>query len=456
MSVSTDRSVLERLRSDLQGTLVLEGDPDYDTARLPWNLAIDQRPAAVATPADVADVQAIVRAAREGGYGVTTQPNGHGADGDLAGVIVIRPSRFDEITVDVEGSLLRVGAGVNWGRALERLDGTGRIALAGSNPEVNVVGLAINGGQSMFSRRYGLTARSIVAVELVDASGEIRRVTDADDAELAWALRGGGGLFGVVTTIELELYPGEQLLGGSLAFPARNAVDVISAAFELANDVPELGLDIGMARFPDVPLVPPPLRGQTVASVALVHVGDEATGRSYADRLISVAEPIADSLTVFTIGSLAAVAAEPVDPMPNADFGGGVDALDAAFAREFVDAFLAGADRGLMRCSVRALGGAIADELGAESSAVGAVRAGGFLNGGVLLFDPSLDPSAALQPLRDLVARHPGDRTVPTFLGIGSTLADGYPADVVDRLAAVKHRVDPDGLIRSNRPLRAD
>jgi FAD/FMN-containing dehydrogenase len=305
----------------------------------------------------------------------------------------------------------------------------------------------------MFSRRFGIPARSIIAVELVDASGEVRRVTDADDAELAWALRGGGGLFGVITAIELALHPGDALFGGSIAFPARNAVDVISAAYELARDVPELGLDVGMMSFPDLPLVPPPLRGQTVASVALVHVGDEATGRSYADRLLSVAEPIADTLTVFTIGSLAAVAAEPVDPMPNADFGGAVDTLDAAFAREFVDAFLAGAEHGLMRCSVRTLGGAIADDLGAEFAAVGAVHAGGFLNCGVLLMDPSIDPASALQPMRDLVARHRGDITVPTFLGLGTTLADAYPADVVDRLAGVKRRVDPDGIIRSNRPL---
>ena len=82
MSVSADRSVLERLRTDLRGTLVLEGDADYDTARQAWNLAVDQHPVAVATPADVPDVQAIMAAAREGGYGVTTQPNGHGADGD--------------------------------------------------------------------------------------------------------------------------------------------------------------------------------------------------------------------------------------------------------------------------------------------------------------------------------------------------------------------------------------
>ncbi|WP_394554940.1 FAD-binding oxidoreductase [Agromyces sp. MMS24-JH15] len=446
---------LEDLRSQLTGTLVLPGEPEYDAARAAWNLAVDQRPAAVATPADVADVQAIVRAARAAGLGVSTQPNGHGADADLEGVVLVRPSRFDEITVDVEASVLRVGAGVNWGRALARLDGTGRIALAGSNPEVNAVALALNGGQSMFSRRFGLTARSVIAVDLVDASGEARRIDDASDPDLIWALRGGGGLFGVVTAIEVALFPADALFGGSLAFPIESGVEVLRAGFALARDVPELGLDLGLARFPDLPLVPPPLRGRTVATVALVHVGDEATGRSYADRLTAVAAPVADTLTAFTIGSLAAVAAEPTAPMPNADFGAAIDALDDAFAAELVDAFLAGADHGLMRVSVRALGGAIADELGADLAAVGAVHAGGFLNSGVVLLDPSIDAPAALRPLRELAARHPGDRVVPTFLGRGTTLADAYPREVVERLAAVKRRVDPDGVIRANRPIGA-
>ena len=103
---------------------------------------------------------------------------------------------------------------------------------------------------------------------------------------------------------------------------------------------------------------------------------------------------------------------------------------------------------------MRTLGGAIADELGAELSAVGAVQAGGFLNSGVLLMDPSLDPVPALQPLRDLVARSPGrPHRADASSAPASTLADAYPADVVARLAEVKRRVDPDGIIRSNRPL---
>ncbi|MFF2274453.1 FAD-binding oxidoreductase [Agromyces sp. NPDC058126] len=444
---------LERLRTELGGTLLLPGDAGYDAARTPWNLSIEQHPAAVAEPADVDDVRAIVRAAREAGLGVSTQPNGHGASDDLDGVVLVRPRRFDELHVDVGARVLRVGAGVNWGSALAALEGTGLIGLAGSNPEVNVVGLAIAGGQSMFSRRYGLTARSIIAVELVDAAGEVRRVTDADDGELLWALRGGGGLFGVITAIELALHPGDALYGGGLVFPAESATAVLSAAFALAHDEPELGLDIGMMRFPDLPVMPPHLRGRIVATVGLVHLGDEATGRAFADRLLAVAEPIANSLTPFTIGQLAAVAAEPVDPMPTADFGAAIGPLDEAFAGDFVEAFLRGADAGLTRCSIRAMGGAIADELGAELSAIGAVHAPGLLSSGALLLDPSVDAEAALAPLRELAARYPAEGTVPSFLGSRTSLADAYGPAVLERLAAVKHRVDPDGLIRSNRPL---
>jgi FAD/FMN-containing dehydrogenase len=449
----TSASALLALRSELTGSLVLPGDTDYEAARRPWNLSVDQHPAAIAEPADVADVQAILRFAAAAGLGVTVQPNGHGANGDLRGVVLVRPTRFDSLAVDTQARVLRAGAGVNWGRALEELDGTGLVALAGSNPEVNVVALAIAGGHSMFSRRYGITARSIISVELVDAAGVVHRVSDADDAELIWALRGGGGLFGIVTEIELALYPGDAIFGGGLTFPAESAEAVITAALELARDEPELGLDVGMMRFPDAPQLPPHLRGRTVASVNLVHLGDEATGRAFADRITSVAEPIADALTTFTIGGLAAVAAEPVDPMPSADFGAALTGLDAPFAREFVDAFLSGADRGLMRCGIRILGGAVSDELGADRAAVGAMQADGLLSSGVLLFDPTIDVDAAFAPLRELVAKHPGGKPLPTFLSSGATLAGAYDPDVIERLAAVKRRVDPGGVIRSNRPL---
>ncbi|MEJ3404203.1 FAD-binding oxidoreductase [Rathayibacter sp. YIM 133350] len=452
MSLTTESSALDALRAELSGDLVLPGDEQYETARLPWNLSVDQRPAAIAVPADVDDVERIVRAAAAAGLGVSTQPNGHGANGSLEGVILVRPKRFDEITIDVETASARVGAGVNWGPALSQLDGTGLIALSGSNPEVNVVGLSLGGGHSMFSRAYGLAADSVTAVELVDGTGAVRRVTEDSDAELLWALRGGGGLFGVVTAIEFRLHPGDALFGGSLFYPLEAAVDVFLAVSDLAAEHPELGIDVGVARFPDLPVLPEPLRGRSVTSVAIVALGDAASAEPVAQALRGIATPIIDGLTSFTIGGLAAVANEPVDPMPTVDWGGTIDGFDRESAKAFVDAFLAGAEKGLSRAGVRILGGAI----GRQSDALlGAISAPALIGAGVLIFDPAQVPAAqaALQPLRDVADRYPAQGMVPTFLGAGAGLADAFPPATIAKLAAIKQRVDPQGVIRSNRPL---
>ncbi|HWD63510.1 MAG TPA: FAD-binding protein, partial [Humibacter sp.] len=121
----TQSSALIDLRSRLTGSLFLPGDEGYDDARRAWNLAVDQRPAAVTIPADVADAQQIVRGAAADGLGVLTQPNGHSAGADLSDIVLVRPQAFDEVTVDVDRRTARVGAGVNWGRVLTALDGSG-------------------------------------------------------------------------------------------------------------------------------------------------------------------------------------------------------------------------------------------------------------------------------------------------------------------------------------------
>ncbi|MET0974833.1 MAG: FAD-binding oxidoreductase [Leifsonia sp.] len=450
-------SAITELRSTMTGSVLLPGDPGYDAARQAWNLAVDQRPVAVVTPADVDDVRRVIAAAAASGLGVTVQPNGHGANGPLDGVVLLRPTAFDEITIDADAATARVGAGVNWGRVLTALDGTGLVALAGSNPEVNVVGYSIAGGHSMFSRAYGLAARSVTAIELVDASGGLRRVTAADDAELFWALRGGGGLFGVITAIEFALHPAATLYGGSMVFPIDVGIDVVTAGFEIAAGDPGIGVDVGVARFPDMPQLPEPLRGRTIASVAFVHIGDAASAAPIVDRLHAIGTPLLDGLTEFTIGGLAAVAAEPTDPMPTVDWGGTVDGFDRATAAELVGAFLSGVEHGLARVGVRVLGGRIAADPDLDDAVVGAIGAPALISSGVLAFTPEMaaGADAALQPLRDFAAAHPTTGMVPSFLGSGTGIADAFDPATVARLRAVKERVDPDGLIRSNRALPA-
>ncbi|KQP01316.1 FAD-binding oxidoreductase [Leifsonia sp. Leaf264] len=454
MSSSTPPAITE-LQHTISGAVVLPDDSGYDDAREAWNLTVDQRPTAVVTPADVAEVRTVIAAAAASGLGVTVQPNGHGANGSLDGVVLVRPTAFDELVIDTDARTARVGAGVNWGRVLTALDGTGLVALAGSNPEVNAVGYSIAGGHSMFSRAYGLASRSVTAVELVDASGELRRVTADADSELFWALRGGGGLFGVITAIEFTLYPADQLFGGGIIFPIGLGIDVVTAGFELGASDPALGIDVGLARFPDMPQLPEPLRGQTVASVSFLHIGDAASAAPIVERLRAIGTPLLDGLREFTIGDLAAVAAEPTDPMPTIDWGGTVDGFDRVTATELVGAFLAGVQAGLSRVSVRVLGGNIAANPGIDDAAIGAITAPALISSGVLAFTPEMaaGADAALQPLRDFAAAHPTSGMVPSFLGSGTGLADAFDDASLARLRAVKERVDPNGVIRSNRPL---
>lgn len=447
MSTTTKPDVFHDLRSRMRGTIVLPGDDDYDAVRSPWNLAVQQRPAAVAFPADVDDVRGILAAAAASGLGVTVQPNGHGASDDLDGVVLIRPRSFDQVSINVDGRSARVGAGVDWGRVLTALDGTGLIALAGSNPAINAVAYTLGGGHSLFARAFGLASESVSAIELVDASGEQHRVTADSDAELFWALRGGGGAFGVVTAIEFDLHPTDRLYGGTVMFPIEFAAATFAAGIRAAELDEHLGVDIGLSRFPDLPVVPPSLRGQTLVSIAIVHLGDAESAVPVAKLLRAVAPPVMDSLSEFGIGSLAAVAAEPTDPMPTIDWGGTFDSVQPDTVDALITAFLTGADLGLARLSTRLLGGRVAER---TDALLGSISAPALVGAGAVP-TAAVGADASLQPVRDLHAEHRGSGMIPTFLGSGSTLADAFDAESIDRLRAVKKRVDPHDLIRSNR-----
>ncbi|NNC10980.1 FAD-binding protein [Planctomonas sp. JC2975] len=449
-------SALHDVRARLAGELLLPDDDGYDTERLAWNLGVDQRPTAVAVPADVADVQAVVRAAAAAGLGVLTQPNGHSAGLDLDDIVLIRPRAFDEISVDVPARTARVGAGVNWGPVLTRLDATGLIALAGSNPEVNVVAYSLGGGHSLFGRTYGLQSPAVTAVELVDASGEFVRVTETSDPELMWALRGAGSLFGVVTAIEFSLFDGDELYGGKLTFAPADAARLLATTFEVAQSEPTLGLSFGIIAFPDAPVVPEPIRGKTLASVDVLHIGGADSGAPLLDPLRAIGTPIADTTQVFGIASVAAIAAEPTEPMAYLDWSATSSGYDTGSAEGLLAAFGEASARGVTRLEVRPFGGSLLR--GDRTRAVAArVDAPSYLGSSVIAPNAAAleGADAAFDPLRAAVATTPATGNVPTLLDHHSTLADSFDADAIARLSALKDARDPNGVIRSGRRLPA-
>ena len=191
-------------------------DPGWDAVRTPWVVNVEQTPLAVLEVASADDVVAAVRWAAAHGRQVSAQPSGHGATGPMDQVLLLRTRALDEITVDAGRRTAWVGAGVKARELLAALEGTGLTFLAGSNPDPSVVGMTITGGISWFGRKYGVGADSIRAVEIVDGAGRLRTISATEDPELFWAVRGGGGDFGIITRVELDLHPAPQLYGGRL------------------------------------------------------------------------------------------------------------------------------------------------------------------------------------------------------------------------------------------------
>jgi FAD/FMN-containing dehydrogenase len=211
--------------------LVLPDDERFDEARRAWNLAVDQRPAAVVFPESAQDVVAAVMLARESGGQVAAQGTGHNAGplGSLENTILLKTERMRDVVIDPARRVARVGAGVLAAELVLAAGRHGLAAVAGTSPDVGVVGFTLGGGIGVLSRRFGLAANHVRAFEVVTADGQLVRTDREQEPDLFWALRGGGGSFGVVTAMELELLPVTRVYAGTLWYPIERAREVLEA-----------------------------------------------------------------------------------------------------------------------------------------------------------------------------------------------------------------------------------
>jgi len=451
-----DTTALDDLRAALTGTLVAPGDPQWDAARLPWNVAVDQRPLAVVQAADAHDVVATVRWAAARGVPVSAQPNGHGASRALDGTVLVRTTALDDIWVDAGARVARVGAGVRWGALQAALDGTGLTGLVGSNPDVTVVGYCLGGGLSWFSRAFGTGASALRAVEVVDASGAHRWVggDDPADADLLWALRGGGGDFALVTAVELDLFPAPQIYGGLLAFPAEAAPAVFRAFAAVTREAPEeLTAWAAVLHLPDAPVVPEPMRGVSLALLLATYLGDPADAERLLAPVRAAGPVLRDTLRPLAPGEVGLLAEEPVDPSPAVLAGTRLHTFDDAAVDTLLARVGAGSGTPLMQVQVRHTGGALARER--VPSAAGAAPEPYLLYGlSVVPVPEAYAPvSGALDDLFAAMAPWSAGTAPLTFLDRAEPIGRAYPPATVARLRAVKAAVDPAGLVRSNRPV---
>jgi hypothetical protein len=253
----------------------------------------------------------------------------------------------------------RVEAGVLWAEVSEAAAEHGLAALAGSSPDVGVVGYSLGGGISWFARKHGLAANSVTAIELVNADGELVRADAENESELYWALRGGGGSFGVVTALEFALYPIPEVHAGVLFFPLERGAEVLRAWRRWIEDVPDEVTSVGrFLQFPPIPDIPEPLRGGSFVVVeATSLLGEHATDELL--RPLRALGPAMDTFATIPVEQLKHLHMDPEHPVP----GAGDGMLLRDFTDEAIEAVVAAAGPGsgspLLSVEVRHLGGAL-------------------------------------------------------------------------------------------------
>jgi FAD/FMN-containing dehydrogenase len=353
----------EILRALGGGSVRLPGDPGYDAARGPWNVAVDQRPAAVAEPQDADETAAVVRAAVAAGLRVAPQSTGHNA-GPLAAqglddVVVVRTGRMNEVSIDPVRRVARVGGGALWLPAVEAAAEHGLAALHGSSPDVGIAGYSLGGGIGWYARKLGLAANSLTAVELVLADGSQVRADASHHPELFWALRGGGGSFGVVTALEFSLYPIPTVYAGMLVWDVRDVEKVLRTWAAWAPTAPdEVTTSFRILNLPELPDIPQPFRGRSLAVVDGAVLGPDEMAREVLGDLRSQA-PELDTFARVPAASLARLHMDPEGPTPAVSDTSTL----GSFTDAAVDAFLAAAGPGsgssLLLAELRQMGGAL-------------------------------------------------------------------------------------------------
>lgn len=437
-------------------TLLTPGDRGWDSARQAFNLLVDQRPAAIAVPRDEREVAAAVRYARSRGWRVVPQSTGHGAgplQDALDEAMIVHTSRLDAVRIDVGNRHVRVGSGVKWGRVAPTLAEHGLAALHGSSADVGIAGYSLGGGMGWLARRHGLQANAVTAVELVTAQGDLVRVDADHDTELFWALRGGGGSFGVVTAVEFRVVPLPAVYAGAVFFGFDRSSEVLHTWSAMLSDLPEEMMTWAtLFHFPDLPATPGPLRGGSFAVVMGAHLGTEAEGRELLDPLHRLG-PVMDTFATDSPAVLADLAMEdPAEPLPYVAAHQLLGELPEEGVDRLIEAVGPGSDAGtsLAMVQLRHTGGALARAprgAGARATLPGTLS---LFSLGVVEEEPdAVRVRAALDAAQAAAAPYRVGE-YPNFVETPTDARSFFDPETWRRLTRAKAHYDPEDVFRGN------
>jgi FAD/FMN-containing dehydrogenase len=351
------------LQSRIDGQVLTAGHDAWDASRQTFNLTHDQQPAALVRVASAQDVAEAVRYAAEHGLRVAPQSTGHNAgpiDG-LEDALLVRTDDLQEVSIDVAARRARVGSGVRWAAVADPASAAGLAPLSGSSRDVGIAGYSLGGGMGWLGRKHGLQTNALTAVEIVTADGELRRIDHDNETDLFWAVRGGGGNYGVVTALEFELFEVPEIYAGALFFPYERASEVMHAWHELVSaGLPdEITTVARVVQLPPLEEIPEIIRGKSFTIVQAAYLGNERDG---GDLLRPITELGADMNTFGMVepNALGYLAMDPDEPMPYAGSSRMISDVSSAGIDAFVEAAGPGSGSQLANVELRSLGGALA------------------------------------------------------------------------------------------------
>ncbi len=446
-----ERISIQQLRADVRGQVITPGDSGYDAARTVFSGGVNRRPAVIVRAADESDVAYVVSLARETGVELAVRSGGHSAAGHSVseGGIVLDLSAMKELSIDVEGRTAWAETGLTAGEYTAAAAEYGLATGFGDTGSVGLGGLTLGGGVGYLVRKHGLTIDNLLAAEIVTADGQILRVDAKTHPDLFWAIRGGGGNFGVVTRFQFRLHEVDTVVGGMLMLPA--TPDTIRAFVAAAEAAPvELSTIANVMPAPPMPFVPAEHHGKLIIMALMVYAGDPDAGQRALAPFRALAAPIADMLRPMPYPEIY----PPDDPSYHPVAAARtlfIDEVDQSTAELIVDR-LQSSTAHMAVTQLRVLGGAMA-RVPADATAYAHRDRRIMVNVAALYQSPEDAPVHQRWAADFAAALQQGDGGVyVNFLGDEGKerVRAAYPGATWDRLVAVKRRYDPANLFRLN------
>lgn len=444
---------IEAFAAGISGTVITPDGEGYDAARSLRNTLYDRRPSLIVRAAGSADVARTVVFARDAGLDLSIRSGGHSFAGHSTNDdgVVLDLGAMKGLHIDPERRIAWAQAGLTAGEYTAAAAEHGLATPFGDVGSVGIAGLTLGGGIGWLVRKHGLTIDALLSVDIVTADGHLINASEDEHADLFWAVRGGGGNFGVVTRFQFKLYPVSTILGGALFMPLTR--DTLSSLVPLAAAAPaELTtISFVMPAAPPAPFIPADAVGKPTLAIMFVYDGDPEAGQAALAPFRAVATPIADLAMPMPypgIYELTKDASEPGNEIVRSVF---LDTMDDAAVDAILAAMLAPSSP-MSMFQIRVLGGAMA-AVGTNATAFAHRRAP------ILVAIIGLFEDAATKPVHDAWADDFLAALRPNAIGVYSNfIADedaarvheAYPDLTYQRLAQVKRRYDPTNLFRLN------